>query len=148
MSYASSRTQQSALTTGVLLSADVGSKYQPTPVATPLVLASGVVAPLITIQYPIGVYTGWVNISYTGDNTTAFDYLTITEDNEGGGTNQNSTYNIATTLPSNDIFWIKYPITIDNLNNSGNEVTLSAVAEFAGTAPTIQSIYMFVAKVV
>ena len=142
MSYASSRTTD----TRRLKSVDITSQIQDQSAIT--TLASGVLAPLLSINYPDGVWTGWAQISVKGDETTAFEYLNIIEDNENATTNTQESYFVNTTLPTGVNFYIKYPITKISFEDGENEVVLSAQAVFAGTAPVIQVTYLNLVKVV
>ena len=142
MSYASSRTTD----TRRLKSVGITSQIQDQSALTPLV--SGVLTPLLPIDYPDGVWTGWAQISIQGDATTAFDYLNIIEDNEDLVTNQRESYFVNTTLPDTSTFYIKYPITKISFEDEENEVVLSVQAVFAGTAPSIQVTYLNLIKVV
>lgn len=141
MSYASTRTP----VLRELKSVNIGSTIEEQSAIVTLV--SGVLTPLVPYTYPDGIWTGWAQIEVIGDNTTAFEYLNILEDNEGASTNTLMAYFVATTLPSNDSFYIKYPITRASFSDSENEVILSAQAVFTGTAPTIQVTYLFIVKV-
>lgn len=141
MSYASARTTELS----ELKSVNIGSIIQEQSLVVTLV--SGVLAPLVSYNYPDGLWTGWADIEVKGDNTTAFSYLNVIEDNEGGNTNQQASYFVGSTLPSNVSFYIKYPITKATFSNSNNEIILSAQAVFTGTAPTIQVTYLYIVKV-
>jgi hypothetical protein len=148
MSFASSRIPVGASSTDILTSADIGSILSPPSVALPLVLIDGIFNTLIpNIQYPIGVYTGWVTINLEGDATTAFDYLDIIE-NDGVNTLANQSYFVATTLANTDSISIKYPITHINLDGTNNTLGIFAYSFFTGTAPTITAVNMRVVKVV
>jgi len=141
MSYASTRIPDLR----ELKSVNIGSSIQDQSAIFTLV--SGVLTQLLPYTYPDGIWTGWASIEVKGDNTTAFEYLNILEDNEGGTTNQYGSYFVNTTLPSNASFYIKYPITRASFTDSENEIILSTQAVFAGTAPTIQITYLYIVKV-
>lgn len=141
MSYASSR---NPLIRG-LKSVNIGESIQEqSPIET---LVSGVASPLIDFTYPDGIWSGWAQIEVIGDNTTALTYLNIIEDNEGGTVNQLQSYFVNTTLPDNNTYFIKYPITRWSFEDPENEIILSAQAVFAGTAPTVQIIYLYLIKI-
>ena len=146
MSYASSRIPisfDSSVNVGSIIQLD-----QDDTIILPLALVSGVLTPLATINLPLGVWTGFAEISVQGDATTALEYLDIVEDNEGGATNFSGAYLVGTTLPSAGVFILKYPLTRYNYNFSGNEIVLSVKSVFAGTAPSITSVYIQLIKVV
>lgn len=146
MSFASSRipTQQSSVNIGevIQLPQDAG-------VVLPLTLVSGALTPLTTLELNQGVYTGYIQITLSGDNTTDFDYFNIVEDNEGGATNTIGAYLVATILPNAGSIELKYPITrFVNSTFSQNEIVLSVQSVFAGTAPQITAVYTQLIKVV
>jgi hypothetical protein len=150
MSFASARTPLTSPTSTFLTSADVGSVIQlgANDGVLPAILVSGVLTPLTNINFPIGLFTGFAEVSVVGDATTVLEYLNIIEDNEGGASNFLGAYLVGTTLPSDGTFVLKYPISRYNENNSGNEIVLSVQAEFTGTAPRIIAVYVQLLKVV
>jgi len=141
MSYASSR---NPVVRG-FSSVNINSLIQLASANTPLV--SGVLTPLVEIDYPDGIYSGWAQIQVVGDATTDFTYLNIVEDNENANTNERQSYFVNTTLPDTSIFYIKYPITRANFSDNNNEVVLSAQAVFVGTAPSIHVTYLYLVKI-
>jgi hypothetical protein len=148
MSYASSRIPVGATTTDILTSVNIGSIFSPSAVAVPLVLPSGVVTPLITALYPIGVWTGYLNLVLVGDATTVIELFDVFE-NDGGATNLAvQSYFVETTLTNTNDIYIKYPITYSNLDGINSALNYNIYTIFAGTAPTITAISMTVVKVV
>lgn len=140
MSYASSRFPlDSALT-----SVNIGEEILDASAIIPLV--SGVITPLVNIDYPDGIWTGWAQIQLIGDATTNITYLNIFEDNQGAGTNEIQSYFVNTILPNTDNFYIKYPITRESFSTN-KEVILSAECDFSGTAPSIQVTYLYIIKI-
>jgi hypothetical protein len=149
MSYASSRIPVGASSTDILTSVNIGSTFSPSTVAVPLTLTSGVVSTLLTALYPIGVFTGYLNIVLSGDATTDIEALDVFENAGGGAPNLAvQTYFVATILPNTGDFFIKYPITYSNLDGIVSAMNYQVYPIFTGTAPTIVAMNMEVIKVV
>ena len=146
MSFASSRIPTQ------LASASIGTVLQQGADATvvlPLTLVSGALTAVATVELQQGLWTGYAVIGVQGDNTTAFEFFNIIEDNVAPNPDIAGVYLVATTLPTTDVFQIKYPITRSvpaSLTN--NEFILSVDAVFTGTAPEITAVSITLVKVV
>ena len=109
-------------------------------VVLPVTLVSGVPTQLKYIKLPANLWTGFINITYSGGATTAFTSLSLIEDQEVASP-YISSYNIDTTLPNTSSFYIKHALSYDTYNPFLDEITISVNAVFSGTAPVITGVY-------
>ena len=144
MSYSSSRN-------GINLSSvSIGSVLQNgNPLAT-IPLPTGVTTDILVQDFPLGVWGGWIEVRYAGDNTTAIDQITLQVADETGVVVLKSTFLIATTLPNASTFAYSLPFTFPCNTSAKNRYTFSIDVDNAGTDLTIPvgGVYLQATKLV
>lgn len=128
-------------------------KLQGTPQVVPFVLNSGTTYQAITQKtLPFGVYQLILHIGIQGDNTTAFERLRIEQDETidslgNTGVNDYEDLLIGTTLPDNTVFAISTNYICATNGYGYCDFGFRIIPTFAGTAPSITSLYVDIWKI-
>lgn len=134
MSYASTRKPITQFTPDILTSVNVGSIIELGNNIAIIPIPTGTETNILDVNLPYGLYGGWIQIAYTGDNTTVITRMDMLVRDENGDVIDRTNILTATTLPDANTNYFSLPYSNSFLAVNQNKVSYSILATYAGTA--------------